>query len=133
MKYQLLIIVLTGLSLVAAGAGAVATDISGKWEITIERTAEQGGTFNATLVFKETGEKLSGSYSGRFGEHKVIGVVKGDKAVFSWENKPTTDGGKPPCPVTFNGAIESPTKMTGAVECFCGEGQKCKWTATKKN
>src|SRR5688572_4457488 len=130
MKYQLLIIILTGLSLITAGAGA--TDISGTWEITIERTAEQGGTFNATLVFKETGEQLSGSYSGRFGEHKVIGVVKGDKAVFSWENKPATDGGKPPCPVTFNGTIESPTKMTGAVECFCGEGQKCKWTATKK-
>jgi hypothetical protein len=132
MKYQLLIIFLLGLSLGTADAWPNFADISGTWEITIERTAEQGGTFNATLVFKQAGEKLSGSYSGRFGEHKIIGAVKGDKAVFSWENKPTTDGGKSPCLVAFNGVVESPTKMAGAVECFCGEGQKCKWTATKK-
>jgi hypothetical protein len=132
MKYQLLIVVLLGLSLVTSGAWADGADISGTWEITIERTAEQGGTFNAAIVFKQTGEKLSGVYSGRFGEHKVVGRVEGGKAVFSWEIEPTADGGKPPCPVTFNGALESPTKMTGAVECFCGEGQRCKWTGTKK-
>jgi hypothetical protein len=132
MKYQLLIVVLLGLSLVTAGAWANGADISGTWEFTIERAAEQGGKFSAMIVFKQTGEKLSGAYSGRFGEHKVIGAVKGDKAVFSWETEPTTDGGKLPCMVIFNGAIESPNKMAGAVECFCGEGQKCKWTATKK-
>jgi hypothetical protein len=132
MKCQLLIVVLLGLSLVTSGAWANGADISGTWEITIERTTEQGGTFNATIVFKQTGEKLSGAYSGRLGEHKVIGAVKEDKAVFSWETKPTTDGEELPCPVIFDGAIESPNKMTGAVERFCGEGQKCKWTATKK-
>jgi len=132
MQYQLLIVVLLGLSQVTSGAWANDADITGTWEITIERTAEQGGTFNATIVFKQTGAALSGAYSGRFGEHKVIGEVKGDKAVFSWETEPTTDGGKLPCPVVFNGVIESQDKMTGAVECFCGEGQRCKWTGTKK-
>ena len=132
MKCQFLIVVLFGLSLVNADARANVADISGKWECVIERTAEQGGTFNATFVLNQQGEKLNGSYSGRFGEHKVIGSVKGDKAVFRWETKPTTDGGKQPCLVTFHGAIESPNKMTGAVECFCGEGQKCKWVATRK-
>jgi hypothetical protein len=132
MKYQLLIVLMLGLSLAPSEVCASGADISGTWEITIERTAEQGGTFDAAIVFKQTGEKLSGVYSGRFGEHKVIGTVKGDKAVFSWEIEPTTDGGKRPCHVTFNGALESPTRMTGAVECFCGEGQKCKWTGTKK-
>ena len=132
MKHQLLIIVLLGLSLVTSGAWANAADISGTWEITIERAAEQGGTFKATIVFKQTGAKLSGDYSGRFGEHKVIGAVKGDKAMFSWESEPKTDGGKPPCLVTFDATIESPNKMTGAVECFCGEGQRCNWSGTKK-
>jgi len=132
MKYQLLIIFLLGLSLGTGAAWANAADISGTWEFTIERTAEQGGTFNSTLVFKQTGSALSGAYSGRFGEHKIIGAVKGDKAVFSWESKPATDGGKSPCQVSFNGVIESTNKMTGDVDCFCGEGQKCKWTATKK-
>src|SRR5262245_51948801 len=132
MKYQLLITVLLGISLASSGAWASAADISGSWEITIERTAEQGGTFNATLVFKQTASALSGAYSGRFGEHKIIGALKGDKAVFSWENNPTNDGGKSPCQVIFNGVIESTNKMTGDVDCFCGEGRKCKWIATKK-
>jgi hypothetical protein len=131
MKSQMLIVVLLGLSLVTASAWANATDISGTWGITIERTAEQGGTFNATFVFKQAGEQLSGTYSGKFGEHKVIGTVKGDKVVFSWEQKPPTDGGKRPRPVTFDGKLESPTKMTGTVVAFC-QSEKCKWTATKK-
>jgi len=129
-KYQLLIVVLLGLSLVTAAAGAGATDISGTWGITIERTAEQGGTVNDTLVFEQKGEKLSGAYSGYFGKHKFSGTVKGDKVEFTWE-KPPTDGPKQPITVTFEGAIESPTKMTGTVVAFCRE-EKCKWTATKK-
>ena len=91
MQYQLLIVVLLGLSQVTSGAWANDADITGTWEITIERTAEQGGTFNATIVFKQTGAALSGAYSGRFGEHKVIGEVKGDKAVFSWETEPRSE------------------------------------------
>ena len=34
--------------------------------------------------------------------------------------------------VTFNGTIESPTRMTGTVEVpYCPEGQRCTWTATR--
>jgi hypothetical protein len=131
MKYQLLIVVLLGLSQVTAGSQAAnTTDISGVWACTIERTADQGGTFNATFVFKQENEKLSGTYSGRFGEHKFSGTVKGNKVEFTWE-KPPSDGPKQPVTVTFKGALESPTKMTGTVVAFCGE-EKCKWTATKK-
>jgi hypothetical protein len=132
MKSQLLLLFLLGLSLVTAGSGAAkATDISGTWGITVERTAEHGGTFNDTLVFKQEGEKLSGTYSAKFRERKISGTVKGDKVVFIWEEKPTTDGGKRSRPVTFDGKLESPTKMTGTVVAFCGE-EKCKWTAIKK-
>jgi hypothetical protein len=51
--------------------------------------------------------------------------------MFIWEQKPTADGDKGPAPVTFDGMLESPTKMTGTVVAFCGR-EKCKWTATKK-
>jgi hypothetical protein len=131
MKSQLLLLVLLGLSLVTTGSGAAnATDISGAWGITIERTAEQGGTVNDTLVFKQEGEKLSGAYSGYFGKHKFSGTVKANKVEFTWE-KPPTDGPKQPITVTFIGTLESPTKMTGTVVAFCRE-EKCKWTATRK-
>jgi hypothetical protein len=131
MKSQLLIVVLLGLLLVTAGSWAAnATDISGKWGITIERTAEQGGTINDTLVFKQEGEKLSGTHSGSRGEHKFSGTVKGNKVEFTWE-KPPADGPKAPPTITFDGTLESPTKITGTVVAFCGR-EKCKWTATRK-
>jgi hypothetical protein len=131
MKSQLLLLFLLGLSLVTAGSGAArATDISGTWGITVERTAEHGGTFNDTLVFKQEGEKLSGTHSGSRGEHKFSGTVKGNKVEFTWDNPPTV-GPKQPITVTFMGTLESPTKMTGTVVAFCRE-EKCKWTATRK-
>ena len=56
---------------------------------------------NTTFVFKQEGEKLSGTYSVHFaGEHQVTGTVKGDKVVFGFEV--TGIGGKgspqPPTP-----------------------------------
>jgi hypothetical protein len=129
MKSQLLVVILLGLLLVTDGAGAGATNISGTWECTIERAS---GAVHDTLVFKQTGEKLSGVYSGVFHEHKFNGTLKGNRLEFTWENPPA-DGGKRPPTVTFEGTLQSPTKMTGTVEVpFCAEGQKCKWTATKK-
>src|SRR5215510_4841242 len=84
MKYQLLIIVLLGLSLIPTGAGAGATDISGTWACSIE----MGGPkpTNVSFVFKQTGEKLSGAYTNPKGsEFPVTGTVKGDQVVFSYE------------------------------------------------
>jgi hypothetical protein len=150
MTYRSLIAGLIGLSLVTADAWA-ASDISGMWEITIERAS---GPVNDTFVVKQEGEKLSGSYSGLFGEYKVVGTVKEDKAVFGWQPHPPPedDGTKLPPPVileqanpydgggkrlptviTFHGTLHSPTKMTGTVGApFGSDGQTCKWTAIKK-
>jgi hypothetical protein len=130
MKFQLLIVVLLGGLLITTSGWKNAADITGTWKITVERSAEYSGNFTSTLVFKQAGAKLSGTYSGKFGEHKFSGAVKGDKVEFTWE-KPPTDGPKQPPTVTFNGTLESPTKMTGTVVAFCRE-EKCKWTATKK-
>jgi hypothetical protein len=133
MKSQLLIVVLLGISLLTAGAKSNATDISGTWEITVERSAEYSGNFTSTLVFKQKGETLNGTYSGKFGEHRLSGTVKGNKVDFSWQVKPdpTIDSSKGPRPVTFDGTLESGTKMTGTVVAFCGR-EKCQWTAIKR-
>jgi hypothetical protein len=124
MKYQMLIVVLLGLSLGTAGAWASDANISGTWACTIEVTGPPG---NVTFVFKQEGEKLSGTYSGSLGELPVTGMVKGDKVAFG--HKATTDKGHT-ITVLYTGAIESPAKMTGAVE-YSG-GARGKWTATKK-
>ena len=78
------------------------------------------------LVFKQEGDKLTGTYDGPLGHHNVTGAVEGAKAVFGFDF--TYDGEKEK--VTYTGNIESPTKMTGTVE--FSNGQRGKWTATKK-
>src|SRR5262249_14578348 len=130
MKYQLLIIVLLGLALenIAGWAGGV--DISGTWKGAIDRPGNSYGPLEITFNFKQEGEKLTGALSNgiRKGEQKKItGTVKGDKAVFSYEDQPPPGISKPPLTVTFTGKIESPTKMTGVIgNPFCNG--ECKWT-----
>jgi hypothetical protein len=125
MKSQLLIIVLLSLALGTAGAWASATDISGTWAFSVNL---EGGPQNVplTFVFKQEGEKLTGTQSGGSSEPKVTGTVKGNKVVFSVEGKNRSGE---PYKNTFTGTIESPTKMTGTCEFPKGPG---KWTATKK-
>ncbi len=124
MKYQLLIIVLLGLTLAPGSMGAGAADISGTWDCSVK--LENGATVPVTLVFKLAGEKLTGTASGASGEHKVTGTVKGNEVKFSIEGKLRSGE-----PFTYNytGTIESSTKMTGTCEFPKGQG---KWTATKK-
>jgi hypothetical protein len=125
MKYQLLIVFLLGLSLMAVFARAGATDISGTWVFTVN--LENGPqNVNLTFVFKQEGERLTGSQSSGSGEQKVTGTVKGNKVAFSVEGKNRSGE---PFKNTYTGTIESPTKMAGVVEFPKGPG---KWAATKK-
>jgi hypothetical protein len=124
MKYQLLIALLLGLSLGTAGAGAGATDISGTWDCSVNL---EGGPQNVknTFVFKQQGEKLTGSQSGGLGEQQITGIVKGNKVIFGYEAKRADQTLK----ITYTGTIESPTSMKGTIEFPKGPGN---WSATKK-
>ncbi len=129
MKYQPLIVVFLSLSLGASVARANATDISGTWVLAY--MGSDGNPVNLTFVFKQEGAKLTGTFAGNgpIGEQKITGAVKGDKVVFGFKLKGQSD--KDSVTAIFDGAIESPTKMTGAVGSpFCGAG--CNWTATRK-
>lgn len=55
-------------------AGAQSTNVSGNWELTYETPI---GAANPSLVLKQEGEKLTGTYKGRFGESPLEGTVKG--------------------------------------------------------
>ena len=133
MKYQLLIVLLLGLSPGTADVGAGAPNISGTWACSIDQR-DADGPVTVTFVFKQEGEKLTGAYSDASShDAPITGTVKGEKVVFSYELKPPAEAkksGKPGFTVTFTGAIESPTKMTGDVGRPYCDG--CKWTATRK-
>ena len=127
MKNHLIVSVLIGLiaSFGAASPRAAAVDISGTWAFSVD--LQDGGHGDPTFVFKQEGEKVTGTYSGPLGEQKVTGTVKGDKAVFGFEASRDGETIK----ATYTGTLESPTKMTGTVE-FNGGEQRGKWTGTKK-
>ena len=126
MKNYLAAMLLVGLiaSFGAASPIAASADISGTWVFSVD--LDGGGHGDPTFVFKQEGEKLTGSYSGPLGEQSVTGTVKGDKAVFGFEASRDGETIK----ATYTATIESPTKMTGTIE--FNDEEKGKWTGTKK-
>jgi len=104
-------------------ATAFALDISGKWEFTVQLDAGSG---SPSFVFKQAGEKLTGTYNGLLGSSELTGTVKGQSIEFSFEATFQDQKGK----VTYKGSIESDTRMKGEVD-YAGLG-KGTWTAVKK-
>src|SRR5262245_61581334 len=124
MTHRLVLALLVAVLVGPAVATAAAADLSGTWIFSVD--LESGGHGDPTFVFKQEGDKLTGTYNGPLGEQKVTGTVKDNQAVFGFEG---TSNDRP-VKATYTGTIESAAKMTGTVE-FSG-GQRGKWTATKK-
>jgi hypothetical protein len=61
-------------------AGAQTTNVSGNWKLTLETP---NGPASPSLVLKQDGEKLTGTYKGRFGESPLEGAVKGKEIKFT--------------------------------------------------
>jgi carbon monoxide dehydrogenase subunit G len=80
-------------------------DLTGTWSVAV---ALDAGTGAATFTFKQTGEALSGTYSGTFGQAQVTGTVKGDQVEWSFDNDQV---GK----VTYQGSLDGAGKMKGTV------------------
>ena len=51
-------------------------DVAGKWTMVLELSI---GTSNPTLVLKQDGDTLTGSYTGRYGDSKLTGKVLADR------------------------------------------------------
>jgi hypothetical protein len=111
------------LTLILGCAAALAHDISGKWTFNVETDAGSGAP---TFVFKQDGEKLTGTYSGTFGTADLKGTVKGDAIEFAIEVNMGDQKGT----VVYKGTIESAAKMKGDVE-LAGLG-KGTWTGAKQ-
>jgi len=57
-------------------------DVSGKWNMTLEMST---GTGTPTLVLKQSGETVTGTYAGRYGEFPLKGTLKGNKIEFGFK------------------------------------------------
>jgi CHASE2 domain-containing sensor protein len=65
----------------ARGAAQAKVDVTGKWAFNVETSAGAGAP---TFTFKQDGEKLTGHYTGTFGEADLTGTVKGADITFSF-------------------------------------------------
>jgi len=90
-------------------AAALAHDVTGKWTFQVETDAGSG---SPTFVFKQTGEKLTGTYNGLFGTAELTGTVKGDDIEFFFEAGTAGQKAK----IVYKGKIESATKMKGSAD-----------------
>ena len=80
------IVLLVGLALSSAGSLAAQqappkpVNITGKWAMTLELSI---GTSSPVLELKHDGEKVTGTYTGRYGTSPLAGVLKGRALEFT--------------------------------------------------
>jgi hypothetical protein len=91
--------------LISAALTLRGADLTGTWSAAVVLDAGNG---TATFNFKQTGEALTGTYTGTFGQAQVTGTVKGDQAEWSFENDQV---GK----VAYKGVLDGAGKMKGSV------------------
>jgi len=116
MLYRMLLVAL--MTMAVAGAG-FAADISGAWQFSLQTPTTKG---SPSFEFKQDGENLTGTYSGKFGKATLSGTVKGDQVQFSFD----APSGK----FLYKGTVDGPTSMKGDFELVGTE--KGTFTATKK-
>ena len=85
-------------------AAQQAANMTGTWNLEL---VTAGGTGNPVFVLKQDGEKLSGTYKGRFGEAPCTGTIKGNDFVITYD----LQGNK----VIYKGKVEG-DKVSGEAD-----------------
>ena len=99
----------------ARGAAQAKVDVTGKWAFNVETSAGAG---TPTFTFKQDGEKLTGHYTGTFGEADLTGTVKGADITFSF----TVDAQGNSLKETYTGTVYKDTMKGKLVIEGFGEG-----------
>jgi hypothetical protein len=115
MRTLLVVLCLTLLSLAVTAA-----DVSGTWSADVTLDAGSG---TATFVFKQAGDKLTGTYTGAVGSANVTGTVNGSDVEWSFNSD---EAGK----IAYKGKLDSSGKIVGTVE--YGQLGSGKFTAQKQ-
>lgn len=100
-------------------------DVSGKWTVVMELSI---GTSNPTLVLKQDGQKVTGTYTGRYGESKLTGTID-EKRQLTFQVALSAEGTD--VTMFFSGAVSADGQMVdkGTVNIEgLGEGS---WAAKK--
>ena len=98
-----------------AAQGGAKVDVTGKWAFNVETSAGAG---SPTFTFKQDGEKLTGHYTGTFGEAEVTGTIKGADITFSF----AADAQGTAVKSTYTGTVDKDTMKGKLVIEGFGEG-----------
>jgi hypothetical protein len=109
-----MVMVVVALSASHVGAQAK-VDVTGKWAFNVETAAGAGAP---TFTFKQDGEKLTGHYTGTFGESDVTGTVKGAEIMITF----TVDAQGTAIKETYTGTVDKDTMKGKIVIEGVGEG-----------
>ncbi|MCY7422453.1 MAG: hypothetical protein LH478_12005 [Chitinophagaceae bacterium] len=82
---------------------AQAVDVSGKWNMKVETSAGSG---TPVFVLKQTGETITGTYTGQLGEAEITGTIKGKEIKLEFKAGDYN--------IIYTGTVEGNT-MTGKV------------------
>jgi hypothetical protein len=93
-------------TLFLAAAATFAADVTGTWYFAVDLSIGSG---SPTLVLKQEGNKVTGTYSGTIGEAKVTGTVDGDKVELTADAEAAGEKVK----IVYSGALKTPTTMEG--------------------
>ncbi len=100
-----------------------ALNVTGKWTMTLDMSM---GTASPSLDLKQDGEKISGTYTGRYGTFDLLGSLKERKIQFSFAM--TAEGET--VAMSFAGEVaEDGQTMKGTA--VLGELGDASWTAKK--
>lgn len=89
-------------------AAANAADVAGTWKLEVQT---QAGTGTPTLVLVQTGDALTGTYTGRFGENPITGTTKDAAIEFSFEATGPMGGA---AKVVYTGTVDGDS-MSGSM------------------
>ena len=97
------------LALAGTTLGAQKYDMTGEWAFEVQTDA---GTGSPTFSLKQTGDKVTGKYTGLLGEADVTGTVTGKtfKLTFSCDAQGTA------VTVSYDGEFESATAVKGKLD-----------------
>ncbi len=121
MKWRMALVVAVFAAL-AAGLGAARASVAGKWNLSVQFEQGSGAP---TVVFKQDGETLSGTYTGQFGEAPLTGTLKGNDIVF----RVNVSAQGYDVEFVYSGTLESDTTMKGTVD--LGGMASGTWTGKK--
>lgn len=96
-------------------SAADTANVNGEWNLTVE---SPNGTGTPTVIFKQDGETLTGTYKGRFGEAPLKGTVKGQDIKFSVTISPQGQD----LVIEYSGTVDGDTMKGKAKFGEMGEG-----------